>query len=101
MELLLTELNKKEITMTIRIALVIAAAAVIGCTMPAGAEEVGVGVTVGSGHQEQDRDKTVVIKKDHDSGWLTIRRGPRIELSVSGFRSNFQSHMNTCSGYLS
>ena len=50
--------------MTIRIALVIAAVAGICTAMPAVAEEVGVGVTVGSGHD--DRDKTVIIKKDRD-----------------------------------
>jgi len=52
--------------MTIRFALVIVAVTGICSAMPAAAEEVGVGVTVGSGHEERDRDKTVIIKKDHD-----------------------------------
>jgi hypothetical protein len=74
--------------MNSRFALVIAVAAgVCGSTLPAGAEEVRVGpngLTVGSDHdrdrdrnrdhktviiqkdRDGDRDKTVIIKKEHD-----------------------------------
>ena len=63
---------------------VIAAAALIGTALPAGAEEIGVGVgpvgvTVGSGHRDRDvvREREVIRDRDdhRDRDTVIIKRG--------------------------
>jgi hypothetical protein len=63
---------------------VVAAAALIGTALPAGAEEIGVGVgpvgvTVGSGHRDRDvvREREVIRDRDdhRDRDTVIIKRG--------------------------
>jgi hypothetical protein len=70
MEFLFLAEQHWEHKMNIRFALALVAGLGVCGALPASAEEVGVGVTVGSPHVDRDRDgdrdKKVVVKKDHD-----------------------------------